>query len=320
MKRLLALMFAAAIALTGLVAPSAQADEASQKANAATIAKLIDAHNALRKEHNLKPLRFVPKPAAQIAQPWSLSMQKAGRISHNSDFRFAGATAWGENVGWNIGFDDPVGEVMRAWMASKGHRENLLEPNYDLISVGAVLKGSELYATVNFYKGPLTDGGTVFDSGAQWLASVTAGVNPTNPAKDDEVYSKAGVFALNNRLWKVACEPYSQTQRCRTEIWATQVQTVKGKYERVTGWTFNNLTYAPMARSLWGQNPLVVPREHTIKDRVWKTECNTAETGTNACRSFIKTDVVSATPKAGGGYTYTVKRDEWVFNNIVRYK
>lgn len=324
MTRFLTLLLAAAVALIGIAAPPAAADAASQKANAATIAKLVDAHNQIRAQHDLKPLKFVPHVAAQIAQPWTLKMQAAGRISHNPDFRYEGAQAWGENVGWSIGYQDPVAEIMAGFMDSPEHRDNILEPTYDLIAVGAVLSNGEFYTTVNFYQGPLIDGGTMFDSGTQWYTAVANGINATNVAQEDDVYSKDGVYALNNRLWRVACEPYSQTQRCRTEIWGTQVRTVSGRYQRVTGWAFNNLTYAPSERSLWSANLLGgfgkrgYQGEVTSAGRRWRVECDTAVSGGNGCRSYILTNVVTATPKPGGGYTFSAKPD-YVFNNIVRF-
>ncbi|MBB1484159.1 CAP domain-containing protein [Tessaracoccus sp. MC1865] len=319
MKRLFALMFVVAVALAGLVAPRAEADEASQKANVADIAAMVDAHNAIRVSKGHTPLRFVPKVAAAIAQDWAISMRKAGKISHNDDFRWDGAEAWGENVGWNVGYTNPVQTMMDDWMASDSHRANILEASYTHIAVGLVRSESEIFAAVNFYKEPLIDAGTAYDSGTQWLTAVQQNITAVNPAKADDVYSKTGTYAYNNRLWKVACEPYSQTQRCRTDIWATVISYKSGNYQRSTGWAFNNLTYQPSARSLWAGNPLATKGDHVISGRKWRTDCDSAATGRNGCRSYIQTPVVTATAKAGGGYTFTSKVD-YVFNNIVRFK
>ena len=318
MKRLFALLFAAVFALTGVMAQPAEASEASQKSNATTIAQLVEAHNAIRTARDLKPLKFVPKVSAEIAQDWAISMKRAGKISHNDDFRWPGALSWGENVGWNVGFEDPVKTIMDDWMASSSHRANILEPSYTHIAVGAVREGSEIYATVNFYREPLTDAGTAYDSGSQWLTAVNANITPSNPAAADHVYSKTGTYAYNNRLWRVECEPYSRTERCRTEIWATVISHNRGQYVRSSGWAFNNLTYQPSARSLWVGNPLATKGDHVINGRNWRTECDTAATGGNGCRSYIQTPVITATPRAGGGYTFTAKTD-YVFNNIVRF-
>ncbi len=62
----------------------------------------------------------------------------------------------------------------------------------------------------------------------------------------------------------------------------------------------------------------VTPGEHMSAGRKWRTECDTAVTGGNGCRSHIVADVVQATKK-GAGYTYKMVRKE-VFNNIVLFE
>nr|WP_255436422.1 metallophosphoesterase [Tessaracoccus sp. MC1756] len=148
---------------------------------------------------------------------------------------------------------------------------------------------------------------------------------PGTPAAPEFVrsapYTKPGVHRnLNGRDWNTTCEPYSQTERCRTEIWATVVKVVDGEYVRTSGWAFNNLTYLPlMKRAAWAGNPLGEAGEFTSGGRRWKTECDTAATGRGACRSYTMTTVYSATPKAAGGYTFAQKND-WVFNNLVLFR
>ncbi|NHB84781.1 hypothetical protein G7085_09645 [Tessaracoccus sp. HDW20] len=51
-----------------------------------------------------------------------------------------------------------------------------------------------------------------------------------------------------------------------------------------------------------------------VNGRNWRTECDTALTGRNACRSFIKTWVIEPAP--GGGYRNVQK---YVLNNIVLF-
>src|SRR5699024_4121306 len=139
------------------------------------------------------------------------------------------------------------------------------------------------------------------------------------PSTAETIYSAPGYHHFNGRAWKTTCEPYSRTTRCRTEIVATQVQYKNGGYSRVTDWAFNNLTYTPSPRSLWARNPLGNTGEWTADDgRKWRTECDTPTTGKNGCRSYVFARVADATPKPGGGYTYTVE-SMWVFNNMVKF-
>ncbi|MFD0866878.1 pullulanase-type alpha-1,6-glucosidase, partial [Tessaracoccus lubricantis] len=129
-------------------------------------------------------------------------------------------------------------------------------------------------------------------------------------------------LGLGGRDWNTTCEKYSQTERCRTEIWATVVVLEDGKYVRRTGWAFNNLTYLPfMTREAWKGNPLAVTNEWTATDgRKWRTECDTAATGRGGCRSYAWVTVHRAVPaEKGGGYLVS-QGNEWVFNNIVMFR
>ncbi|OMG55504.1 glycoside hydrolase domain-containing protein [Tessaracoccus sp. ZS01] len=132
-------------------------------------------------------------------------------------------------------------------------------------------------------------------------------------------YTLPGRHDVNGRQWFTQCESYSQTERCRTEIWATVVKVEDGTFVRESGWAFNNLTYLPyMTRQAWKGNPLGQAGEFTSAGRQWKTECDTAATGRGACRSYTMTTVYAATAKPAGGYTFS-QSNEWVFNNIVMF-
>lgn len=136
-------------------------------------------------------------------------------------------------------------------------------------------------------------------------------------------YTVPGEYEFNGRRWRTTCEPYSRTERCRTEIWGTKVVNTKGAWSRVNGWVFNNLTYLPSPRSLWKGNILGgfgkanYSGTQTIDGRQWRVECDTKLTGRNACRSYIRTSVGVATA-TGSGWAYAWK-DQWVFNNIVLF-
>lgn len=136
-----------------------------------------------------------------------------------------------------------------------------------------------------------------------------------------DLYSTPGLHQVNGRQWSTKCEGYSQTMRCRTDIWATQVRYDKGRLVKENGWFFNNLTYLPqMKRDQWTGNPLASTGSWTAADgRKWRTECDTATTGGNGCRSSVWSRDVVAQPKTGGGFSYTMEW-RWVFNNIVRFK
>ncbi|MBB1510396.1 beta-N-acetylglucosaminidase domain-containing protein [Tessaracoccus sp. MC1756] len=152
-------------------------------------------------------------------------------------------------------------------------------------------------------------------------------VTPSTPGRFEPKppYTAPGIFELNGRQWMTTCEPYSQTQRCRTEIWATIVRVRGGEFVRENAWAFNNLTYLPyMTRAAWKGNPLgdagvTDDGVFTSGGRQWRTECDTAATGRGACRSYTWTTVYAATAKPGGGYAFS-QSNQWVFNNIVMFR
>ncbi|MBB1508422.1 leucine-rich repeat domain-containing protein [Tessaracoccus sp. MC1756] len=158
------------------------------------------------------------------------------------------------------------------------------------------------------------------------LVVVPALLGPAGPAHAEvDVYTTEGIHVVNGREWRTACEPYSRTTRCRTEIKATVItyahldDGAKRTFTRTTGWAFNNLTYLPASRKLWGSNPLANPGNWTAPDgREWWTECDNERTGRRGCRSYAMATVVTQTAgeRAAGVYGW---QDQWVFNNIVRF-
>ncbi len=148
-----------------------------------------------------------------------------------------------------------------------------------------------------------------------------------NAAADVDVYRSEGslsyqgrthVHHVNGRYWDTQCEPYSTTLRCRTYIWAKPIKRVGNTFQVVEGWEFNNLTYLPLARSAWQGNPLgEVPQhpngEFESAGRLWRTECDSPQTGRDGCRSWIWG---TRYHRVEGGFE---QRNEWVFNNIVLF-
>lgn len=88
---------------------------------------------------------------------------------------------------------------------------------------------------------------------------------------------------------------------------------------------FNNLTYKPSPRSIWRNNPLGgngqvgFNKQWTGQDgRKWRTECDTAVSGRNGCRSYIWATVAEAYKTSSGATSYRVT-NKWLFNNIVQF-
>ena len=134
-------------------------------------------------------------------------------------------------------------------------------------------------------------------------------------------YTVPGKHLHNGRQWLTSCEPYSQTERCRTEIWASVVKRTGTTFTIERGWAFNNLTYLPyMTRAQWANNPLGKTGTFVGTDgQQWRTECDTAATGGNGCRTYRWTTVYNAVKsEKTGGYDFT-QENKWVFNNLVLF-
>ena len=311
MRRLVATLIAATTLMLGFVPATAHAASpaSSQQDNARAIADLVDRHNATRRSNGLAPLKFAPKISQQVSQPWSMKMANSNNLSHNSDFGWSGANRWAENVAY-ASSDGDTARLMKMWMESAGHRENLLNPNYTVLAIGVVKKNGLTWATANFYAGSLRDPGTFYDSGAAWLKGQGSG-------STINVYTTPGTHHVNGRDWHTTCQPYSQTKRCTTQIHATQVTYTGGRFVSTSSWVFNNMTYLPSPRALWKNNNLGKNAKWSANGRKWRTECDTAATGGNGCRSYIWSSAVVAT-RTSSGYRYSMK-DQWVFNNIVQF-
>ncbi len=53
--------------------------------------------------------------------------------------------AIGENIAFNRGFDDPVKTAVENWMDSRGHRENLLGPDWSESAIGLAIAADGSY-------------------------------------------------------------------------------------------------------------------------------------------------------------------------------
>ncbi|WP_185975744.1 D-glucuronyl C5-epimerase family protein [Tessaracoccus rhinocerotis] len=141
----------------------------------------------------------------------------------------------------------------------------------------------------------------------------------TDAAAEFDVYSTPGYHTINGRQWHTWCEPYSQTERCHTNILATQVRYENGAYVQSEGWVFNNLTYlSGLTRAQWVGNPLGANGSWTAADgRQWYTECDTAATGRGGCRSYIYGQAIGVVSQDPTTYGWV---SDWIFNSMVRFK
>jgi hypothetical protein len=116
---------------------------------------LFEAANRERIGRGIAPLRFDPA-LSEAARFHALQMAERGDISH----QFAGEpdlSRRGAAVGVRFSLiSENVGEAPDAsmfhelWMHSKGHRENLLDPEVNAVGIAVVSRGGQFYAVEDF--------------------------------------------------------------------------------------------------------------------------------------------------------------------------
>lgn len=148
------LAVALASALLVLAAPAASAAVASAPSTTAVSNELISLTNASRGDRGL-PALTADFRASEIALAWSQNMANTSRLSHNpkvadqvTERVASGWTRIGENVG--VGYS--AASLHDAFMASSGHRANILG-DYNRFGVGTAIDGSgRLWVTLVFVK------------------------------------------------------------------------------------------------------------------------------------------------------------------------
>ncbi len=135
------LLLVAAVAGSASIAGAASSDESSMVA-------LINAERVANGQNTLQ----VYWDLTDDARAWTAAMIGAGEISHNPNL--AGVTSGWSSLGENVGVGPNVDRLHSAFMASSGHRANILG-NYNYIGIGADrAPDGNLYITVVFMLGP----------------------------------------------------------------------------------------------------------------------------------------------------------------------
>jgi uncharacterized protein YkwD len=122
-------------------------------------AKLLRVVNKARASHGLRPVRY-DATLERAARAHSAEMLAGGYFDHG-DFggrmRAFGARGpfLGENLAWGTGPYAAAGNIVREWLASPEHRENLLRPGFRRIGIGALAgafqgQGSAVVITADF--------------------------------------------------------------------------------------------------------------------------------------------------------------------------
>jgi uncharacterized protein YkwD len=120
---------------------------------------LLDEINRVRAANGAQPLRIDGR-LERAARAHSKDMLRRGYFAHG-DFarRLAGfgarGPAVGENLGWGIGSRGSAQAIVAAWLASPGHRANLLRRGFTRVGVGRAVgtfagRGGTTVVTADF--------------------------------------------------------------------------------------------------------------------------------------------------------------------------
>jgi uncharacterized protein YkwD len=138
--------FAAAICLFPVLCLTGPAGDVKKDDLADAEKKLLELTNVERAKEDLKPLGWSPL-LAKVARGHAANMAKQKKEVHILDgktpydrIRAAGYVYYraGENVG-SMTPDFTPADLIKAWMGSKGHRENIMQGDYQELGVGAAL-------------------------------------------------------------------------------------------------------------------------------------------------------------------------------------
>ena len=105
-------------------------------------ASLLSVVNGVRASHDLQPLA-VDSRLVRAARGHSATLLRHDIFTHG-DFaeriRRSGARGprFGENLAWGAGPHAAARAIVRNWLASPGHRANLLRPGFRRIGIGAL--------------------------------------------------------------------------------------------------------------------------------------------------------------------------------------
>lgn len=140
LRALLVGVLAAAAGLVGVVVVPTTAHAASDTAPVAASfdTQVLAATNAARRSHGLRPLRAMSCPD-RFATSWTRHIAGRDRMYHQAlrpIMRSCGLRTAGENLAWRSG-SLTAQQVVSMWMASPGHRRNILTPRFKYLGVDA---------------------------------------------------------------------------------------------------------------------------------------------------------------------------------------
>jgi hypothetical protein len=149
-----AVALSGALALVASVPPAAAYPEAPGTAavDGTCEGELRRLHDQARANASLPALREDPS-IDQVARAWAFNQARTGTLAHNPQHvnLVARAVPTWKRITENVGYAPTASRLQEAYMASAGHRANILDRTVQRIAVGCVRDANgRLWSTVNF--------------------------------------------------------------------------------------------------------------------------------------------------------------------------
>ncbi len=139
------MLLAATVLATSIATPAVADDRLEHDRD-----RLLTMVNTFRLNHGIARLDE-RAGLSDDAQRHSWRMANQRRLFHSTDlYRTVSSydpRAWGENVGYG----GTIGDVLRAWTRSPGHRANLLDSRFHRTGIGIVRSGGRYWITMIYY-------------------------------------------------------------------------------------------------------------------------------------------------------------------------
>ncbi len=147
----------AAIVVVGLVASLASLSLAAPASadQAGDEARLFQLTNESRASNGLGPLSYDPA-ASNVARRWAEELGRSGVLRHNPNVAAeisAQVTNQWTSLGENVGYTGTVESAQAAYMASTGHRHNILG-DFNRVGIGIVRVDGRVWSTIVFLRAP----------------------------------------------------------------------------------------------------------------------------------------------------------------------
>ena len=85
------------------------------------------------------------------AQAWAEKIARDGKLSHST--LSSGVPSCWRSLGENVGYGSSAAAVEDAYMKSKGHRDNIMNPKWKYVGVGFATAGGRVYTVQVFMQG-----------------------------------------------------------------------------------------------------------------------------------------------------------------------